>query len=745
MTFRIARTAPCLAGALLATCSGVQARPVVIEDSATIATPDTSWEYFGRQVAVDGDWVLVQGDRFIPDENAETGIRHDGAALLFRKVNNTWSYVGVLGAIDAVDEWTTPGIAMKNGIAMVIEKSVRVFERSGTNWTQGSLTLPTGVSLQGSDIEIDGARILVPRVSCFWESAVLSKAGTTWSVESLLQGHMSYCNDNAPSPFQDFAAGRAVIFNMPGGNEDPPTARMYRPNSNGSPGWEQFLTVDSRPPFSSAYGPEVALHSSGAFMAATGSPEAGTPVLTEFNGSSWGWGWPTPTMRPIDSFLQPSPYSALGLEHGGPYFFTRNFSHDRNGYVINVFSVTPGRLYGEVNHLATLVARNGASLGRSIDISGNRVIVGGRDNFAGNNTVRVFELPASFESGAVLQDDFESTNAGANWQPVAGSAFSVVQAGGWRVYRQSSVAGNAASFLPASESNNQAVQAEVTPRSFSGADRWFGLATRQSDTDNYYYVTARSSGRIDLKRMVNGAFTTLATAPYSITTGRKYRLRLESIGTSHRVYIDDKLLFTAYDSALTRGRAGVMMYRTSADYDNVIISPTPLTTIFKQECTTEQSGRSTLVFGFWACIDGVHQQTYVDGRTLFVTAPAVGDMVVQTRVRPTAFNGADRWVGLITHYQDVDNYIYVTLRSSNIVSLRRLEHGQIQVLGEQALNVTAGNWYTLRMETVGNSLRLFVNGTQVAAASNVSPVTGQIALITYKAAADFDDFLAYQP
>jgi hypothetical protein len=742
MTFRIVRTAPCLVGALLATVSYAQDRPVTIEESATLASPDPSWEYFGRHVAVDGNWALVHADRYVPDPNAETGRRHDGAALLFRNVNNTWSYTGILGAIDVVDEWTTPGLAMKNGIAMVIEKSVRVFERSNTTWTQAPLTLPPGVSLQGSDIEIAGARILVPRVSCFWESAVLSRVGTTWNVEGLLKGHMSYCNDNAPSPFHDIAGSHAVVFNQSGSNDDPPRMRVYRPSATG---WEEYLTFNDVPPFAIQWGPEVAVHPSINYLATTGSPESGTYVATGSPSGSWGWGYPTPTLRPVDSFMQPGNLSAVGIEHGGQYFFTRNFSYDRNGYVINVFSVSKGPVYAETQHIATLAAKNGASLGRSIDISGNRVIVGGRDNFAGNNTVRVFELPASFDSPAVLQDDFEQANAGADWQPVAGSAFSIAQSGGWRVYRQTNVAGNAASFLPASEANDQAVQAEVTPRSFSGSDRWFGLATRQQDTANYYYVTARSSGRIDLKRMVNGAFTTLATAPYSITAGRKYRLRLESIGTAHRVYVDDKLLLTAYDSALTRGRTGVIMYRTSADYDNVIVTPSAFTTVFKEDCTNNERWRSTYVYGVWACANNALQQTYLDVGTRYVSGPPVGDMIVQTRVRPTAFNGPDRWVGLITHYVDESNYIYVTLRSSNTVSLRRLVGGQIEVLGERTLNVTPGNWYTLRMETVGSSLRLFVNGTQVAAASNVGPPAGQIALATYKAAADFDDFVAYQP
>ena len=57
----------------------------------------------------------------------------------------------------------------------------------------------------------------------------------------------------------------------------------------------------------------------------------------------------------------------------------------------------------------------------------------------------------------------------------------------------------------------------------------------------------------------------------------------------------------------------------------------------------------------------------------------------------------------------------------------------------------SGTWYTLRMETVGDSLRMFLNGTLMATATGVGPPVGQIALATYKASADFDDFLAYQP
>lgn len=90
--------------------SSAHARPVVIliEESASITSPDPSREAFERHVGSDSDWALAHVNRFISDQNTESGIRHDGAALLFHNVGNTWSYVDVLGSIDVIDECTTP-------------------------------------------------------------------------------------------------------------------------------------------------------------------------------------------------------------------------------------------------------------------------------------------------------------------------------------------------------------------------------------------------------------------------------------------------------------------------------------------------------------------------------------------------------------------------------------------------------------------------------------------------------------
>ena len=156
----------------------------------------------------------------------------------------------------------------------------------------------------------------------------------------------------------------------------------------------------------------------------------------------------------------------------------------------------------------------------------------------------------------------------------------MVQSGDTRVFRQASTAGDAGAVLDAYDWTSQSIQADVKPTAVNGNDRWVGLATRRTDASNYYYVTLRSSGIIQLKRMQGGVFATIDSASVPWALNRTYRLRLESVGTLHRVYVDGNLVLEAWDDALSHGRAALLTYRAAADYDNVIVSPFLTQTIY---------------------------------------------------------------------------------------------------------------------------------------------------------------------
>ena len=742
---------------ILALCAAAfaglaHAGPLVIEQTATLLPPDATWPYVGRfGVAIDGDFALSSGERFVEDPSQPDGQRHEGAALLYQRSGTNWNFVGPLGTVRTLSPSVRPGLAMKGGVAMVILDAPRVFERAGTTWTQSPLHASLQSTIQGTDIEIDNGRILVPRLACENDAVVIRKVSGTWVSEGTLEGHANACDDDRPLPFVDLQGEFGAVFDAYGPNFEPPAARVFRRN-NGT--WSPYLVFDYQGVDSYVFGPAIAF--ARPYMAVTGSRQRGTTIYFEVNSGSWGTAFTG--LQPADAYLQPEIESSLTIKRlirpdGTPLFLQRNYNDARSGYVINVFRVNGG-VYAPSTHVATLQARLDVSLGDQLDVSGQRVIVNSRAGFTGSNGVYVFELPASLEQPALQTYDFEPPSSGAEWTWRAGSAFTIGSANNNRFYRQTSTAGNAGAWLASSAGRNQAIQAEVTVRSFAGTDRWVGLMTRRRDNHNYYYVTLRQSGSVQLRKLVNGVVTLLDREPVTVTPGRKYRLRLESMGQTHRVYVDDRQVLTAYDPSHTEGTVGVAMYRTSADFDNVLVSPSPQATIFAQDFNVDgESIDWTYRSGFDEARQGVYPQRDTLGNAKSIAGAMTEDAIVQARVRPISFASASAWVGVLARSKYPDDYVYVSLRRNNTVTLRRLVSGNIFPVAQAPYTVTPGTWYTIRLEIVAGLTRVFVNDRIVIATNTdygttqrfVATQQAAVGLVTYRAAADYDDFLAYQP
>jgi len=236
---------------------------------------------------------------------------------------------------------------------------------------------------------------------------------------------------------------------------------------------------------------------------------------------------------------------------------------------------------------------------------------------------------------------------------------------------------------------------------------------------------------------------------------RPYRLRLESIGTRHRVYMNGVPVLDADDTALSSGRAALLTHRTSAEFNNVVASPTPAAILYATNFTSTEGPTDLWSFtgtGTWrqASIgtNFVFAQRSVAGVARAVIGVPTDDQSVDVRGRATAFSAigsGDRWFGVMARYVDDSNYYYLTLRNTNTVSLRKLVNGAITELGSYSLPITVGTWYRLRIEAIGSQIRGFVNGVLVAEATDSSHARGAGGPITNRAAVDFDDYRAIQP
>jgi hypothetical protein len=128
--------------------------------------------------------------------------------------------------------------------------------------------------------------------------------------------------------------------------------------------------------------------------------------------------------------------------------------------------------------------------------------------------------------------------------------------------------GNAVAVIGVPVPNQDIVaRMRLTSYAASAQGAWFGLLARYVDANNHYYVTLRSTGQIQIRKMVNGVITVLATANFTAVPGQYYEVRFVVINDQLHLYVDNVLVANAHDRALTSGRYGIATYRAAANWD----------------------------------------------------------------------------------------------------------------------------------------------------------------------------------
>jgi hypothetical protein len=729
--------------ALLATMSTpTQARPLVLQPTQVLTSPAPAYQDFGVvSMAMDGDWALITANN---SPSPAPNLDYDDHALLYRRVNGQWVFDRVL-LTDHVGgssfEYTPPTVAMSNSLAAASFNPMRVFRRSGSTWTEIShpFTAPprTRDWINGI-VSWDGSTLVgnsgFSDTDCYGAVYATRGAGDVWTPLQFVSAGSCDLIVNRVAK-----SGNTLAFAAYPDSTESEVFSQVRTLRNGPAGWQFAFSINSRGDVVAARDPLVFV------------PHDGADGVSAYRSDS-GDAHPDP-----DDRLAAPDYNYYTQSPSDNVVTTPNYvlasSFDRT----DVFARNTAGRYAHVAVLRSNDYFSGYYF-FPMAMSGRNVLLFSRHVEDNSRTaVLAFELPADLTTPAVQQHTFQSGTAN-GWAPTSGQ-FAVAQSGTNRIYRQSSLAGDARAVLTDSDWRDATITADIRPREFSGNDRWVGLATRYVDAFNFYYVTLRNSGTIQLRRNVNGVYSTLASQPLAVTAGRNYRVSLQSLGDTQNVYLDGKLLLSARDASLARGRAAVVGYRASADFDNVIVQPSMFFPIFDLDfpnsCSIHLPEYSVSGNGNWDC-DPLGTTTRhiiqdsLAGDARVMVGTTTDDQTILARARATAFaapSGAstERWFGLATRFQDTSNYYYLSLRNSNQVSLRKVVNGAITVLGSAPRPITAGTWYDLRLEAVGNQVRAYVNGTLAIQATDSTFATGKSGLLTFKSAAQFKGVRAYQP
>lgn len=720
-----------LACALIAsaTCA---ARPMIIHEAQSLkAPPGAGYTYFGYVNAIDGDWAIVTAGTSTSSPTAPPNF-HD--ALLYHRVNGQWTLDRTLIRRVAPDntQWVGFGwIAMSNGVAAIGSNPTRIFKRTNNTWAEIThpFTAPPGdPDYVAGQLVWDGNTLLAAQDICdpytprAW-GALISRLNSngTWSPLERLSSGDPYCEQ---SPANWAISGNTVVAGAWSNDFEtygPDQLHIFRRSGTT---WAETSAIDYGEGEGDVRGNEI-------FFSANG--RADTLVYRNDDSKTV-----VDDIRAVDS----------GTRYGG---YATGFKHTSDLFV-QYDQIFRKNAAGKYEHAATLVPTGMSHIDFGVSINGRRAIA--QANYSSSNeSVVIFDIPETITPSGVVASGFENGVSPAT--PQLGTFAVATAANGNHVYRQSSLSGDYRAVLGSNDWIEQSIEADIKPTAFSGSDRWAGLAVRYLDASNYYYVTLRSSGVVQLKRLRNGVAQTFIQKSLPIVAGRSYRVSLQAYGNGFIVRIDGKeFLYWNEEEQIPHGNVALVGYRTAVDYDNVVAAEVGQKPIvdFNFGCygpLAIQPAWTLTGTGTWNCDastgENVVQQTSTAGDARALAGTPTDDQVLTTRARFTAVSGQDRWFGLAARYTDASNYYYLTLRTSNTVSLRKVVNGTVTVLGTASLPVTANTWYDLRLDAVGNELRASVNGVQLFQAVDSSHASGQGGLLSYKAAAEYANYYAWQP
>ncbi len=138
---------------------------------------------------------------------------------------------------------------------------------------------------------------------------------------------------------------------------------------------------------------------------------------------------------------------------------------------------------------------------------------------------------------------------------------------------QSDVSGDAVAYIGIPVAN-QEIQARIRLDSFASSQQgaWFGLLARYVDARNHYYVTICSTSQIQIRKLVNGVVTVLASANYTVPPGEYHEYRFRLMNDQLQLFIDDALVASAHDRDIPSGQYGMATYRAAATWETFWVS-----------------------------------------------------------------------------------------------------------------------------------------------------------------------------
>jgi pectate lyase len=114
---------------------------------------------------------------------------------------------------------------------------------------------------------------------------------------------------------------------------------------------------------------------------------------------------------------------------------------------------------------------------------------------------------------------------------------------------------------------------------------------------------------------------------------------------------------------------------------------------------------------------------------------------VEAKVKVDNWNGSNR-AYVAGRYKDGNNFYAASLYNSSggTIEIRKKVNGSTTTIASKTnFGLSAGTWYTIKLELNGSTINMYVNGTLQLTATDSSITSGGIGLVAFKTVAKFDD------
>ena len=140
-------------------------------------------------------------------------------------------------------------------------------------------------------------------------------------------------------------------------------------------------------------------------------------------------------------------------------------------------------------------------------------------------------------------------------------------------FGQTATDGNARAYT-GTPTGDQVIESQAKLASYGSSTQgaWFGLLARWHDARTHYYLSVRSTGRLEIRKVLNGTITVLKSVPFTATPGRYYNFKFAVVGNELHAYVDDVFVAGAIDNDIAEGQYGLATYRAAATYQNFYVN-----------------------------------------------------------------------------------------------------------------------------------------------------------------------------